>query len=103
DDLDPLRTQSFTALFRGDYAAAHQLADKVVDSGNAEAEDLNQAAWYALFDSKVGDSDIEHALRGAQMSQNNPHILHTLACLYAATGKMKEARELFIQAMDRQN
>jgi transglutaminase-like putative cysteine protease/tetratricopeptide (TPR) repeat protein len=103
DDLDALRAQSLTALFRGDFAAAHQLADKVVESGNAEAEDLNQAAWYALFDAKVDDSDVEHALRGAQMSQNNPHILHTLACLYAAMGKTKEARELFIQAMDRQN
>jgi predicted Zn-dependent protease len=37
------------------------------------------------------------------MSQNNPSILHTLACLYAATGKTKEAYQLLVQAMDREN
>jgi len=103
DDLDALRAESTTAMYHGDYAAAHSLAAKIVESGNATASDMNQAAWYALFTSHISDTDVEDALHGAQMSQNNPHILHTLACLYAATGKTKEAHELLIQAMDREN
>jgi transglutaminase-like putative cysteine protease/tetratricopeptide (TPR) repeat protein len=103
DDLDAIRMESVTALYRGDYAATHSLAVKVVDSGNATDSDMNQAAWYALFTNHISDSDVEDALHGAQMSQNNPHILHTLACLYAATGKTKEAHQLLIQAMDREN
>ena len=103
DDLDAVRSESITALTRGDYDAAHTLAVKIVDSGNADASDLNQAAWYALFTSHIAESDIEDALRGAQMSQNNPSILHTLACLYAATGKTKEAYQLLVQAMDSEN
>jgi transglutaminase-like putative cysteine protease len=103
DDLDALRMESVTAMYHEDYARAHTLAAKVVDSGNATADDMNEAAWYALFTSHISDSDVEDALHGAQMSQNNPHILHTLACLYAATGKTKEAHELLIQAMDREN
>lgn len=103
DDLEGLRQKSINALSRKDFDAAHALAVKVVDSGNADAGDLNQAAWYALFTDKIEPSDIQDAIRGAQMSQNSPSILHTLACLYAATGKTKEAYQLLMQAMDREN
>ena len=103
DDLEGLRQKSINALSRNDFAVAHDLAVKVVNSGNADAADLNQAAWYALFTGKIDPSDVQDAIRGAQMSQNSPSILHTLACLYAATGKTKEAYQLLIQAMDREN
>jgi transglutaminase-like putative cysteine protease/Flp pilus assembly protein TadD len=103
DDLDALREKSINALSREDYVTAHNLAVKVVDSGNADASDLNQAAWYSLFTNNVGDKDMDDALRATQMSQNNPSMLHTLACLYAATGKTKEAYQLLVQAMDREN
>ena len=34
------------------------------------------------------------------MAKDNPNILHTLACLYAVTGKPNDARELLLRAMD---
>jgi tetratricopeptide (TPR) repeat protein len=40
------------------------------------------------------------AIKSTQMSKDNPHILHTLACLYADTGKSKEARDLLLRSMD---
>jgi transglutaminase-like putative cysteine protease/Flp pilus assembly protein TadD len=102
-DLDALRAQAFTAVERGDYTAAHSFANKILDTGNAEEGDFNQVAWYSLFTGKIEESDVQDAIRSAQMSQNNPDVLHTLACLYAATGKTKEATALLLQAMDRLN
>jgi len=37
------------------------------------------------------------------MEHDSPAILHTLACLYAETGKTKEAHDLLLRAMDELN
>ena len=42
-------------------------------------------------------------LKAAQLSNNAWGILHTLGCLYAEVGKLKEAREVLVQAMDSAN
>ena len=42
---------------------------------------------------KVEQSDIEDALKGTQLSQNNSSILHTLGCVYAEAGKTKEGEK----------
>jgi predicted Zn-dependent protease len=100
DDLDVTRAFIFTAVAHEDYAAVHELEQKLIGSGKAEASDLNNLAWYALFTGKVEQRDLEAATKGAQLSQNSPSILHTLGCVYAELGKAKEAREVLIQAMD---
>jgi predicted Zn-dependent protease len=46
------------------------------------------------------DSDLDYALKGAQLSNNSWGVLHTLGCIYAELGKTKEAREVLLQAMD---
>ena len=84
----------------GDFAAARGWAQKLVDQGKENAEILNDIAWYALFTGKVEASDLSTAIRSTEMSKDNPHILHTLACLYADTGKTKEARDLLLRSMD---
>jgi tetratricopeptide (TPR) repeat protein len=100
DDTDALRALAYNASAREDYRAAHDWNQKIVDTGKAEAQDLNGLAWETLFYGRDGGPDIETAIRATQMSQNAPNILHTLACLYAEAGKTKEAREVLIQAMD---
>ncbi len=100
DDLDVTRAFVSTAVAREDYASVHELDRKLIDSGKAEASDLNNMAWYALFTGKIEQKDLEAATKGAQLSQNSPSILHTLGCVYAELGKTKEAREVLIQAMD---
>jgi tetratricopeptide (TPR) repeat protein len=100
DDLDVTRAFVSTAVAREDYAAVHELDRKLIADGKAEASDLNNLAWYALFTGKVEQKDLEAATKGAQLSQNSPSILHTLGCVYAELGKTKEAREVLIQAMD---
>jgi len=100
DDTDALRALAYTASAREDYRAAHDWSQKIVDTGKAEAQDLNGLAWETLFYGRAEGPDIETAIRATQMSQNAPNILHTLACLYAEAGKTKEAREVLLQAMD---
>jgi hypothetical protein len=71
----------YSASGRGDYVKADALGQNILDDGKAEPQDLNGIAWNSLFTGKVEPSDIENALKGAQLSKNNPSILHTLGCL----------------------
>jgi transglutaminase-like putative cysteine protease/tetratricopeptide (TPR) repeat protein len=102
-DLAAMRALVDNATVRGDYVKAHALAQNIIDEGKAESYDLNGIAWNSLFTGKVEPADIEYALKGAQSSNNDGNILHTLGCVYAEVGKTKEAREVLIQAMDALN
>jgi tetratricopeptide (TPR) repeat protein len=99
-DFDAQRMKMVIESTRGNYAAASALGRKVVDQGKQDAEILNEIAWFALFTGKVSDADIAAAIKATQLANDNPHILHTLACLYAETGKTKEARDLLLRSMD---
>ena len=102
-DLAAMRALVYSATSRGDYVKAHALDQNILDEGKAEPQDLNGIAWNSLFTGKVEPSDIENALKGAQLSKNSTAVLHTLGCLYAVAGKTKEAREVLIQSMDLMN
>ena len=102
-DPDALRMKMEIEANRGDFKAAQGWAKKLVDQGKVDAEVLNSMAWFALFTGKVEQEDITNAIKSTQMARNNPHILHTLACLYADTGKATEARDLLLKAMDELN
>ncbi|HEU5458734.1 MAG TPA: hypothetical protein VFU68_08960, partial [Terracidiphilus sp.] len=102
-DTDALMAKSEIETARGDYSAAQAWAQKVVDHGKQDASLLNSIAWYALFTGDVKQSDIADAIKATQMSRDNPAILHTLACLYAATGQTKDARDLLLRGMDELN
>jgi len=100
NDTDALQAKMRVESSRGNYTAAQQWAQKLADQGKDDADLLNSTAWFSLFTGKVQDSDIANAIKSTQLAKDNPHILHTLACLYAETGKTKEARELLLRAMD---
>jgi tetratricopeptide (TPR) repeat protein len=102
-DVDAMRALVWSATTRGDYVKAHTLDQRILAEGKAESQDLNNISWLSLFTGKIEDSDIEDALKAAQLSQNNASILHTLGCVYAEIGKTKEAREVLVQAMDSLN
>jgi tetratricopeptide (TPR) repeat protein len=85
---------------RGDFATARATGRKMADLGKDDAEVWNEIGWFALFTGKVEDADIAAAIKATQLAQDNPHILHTLACLYAEAGKTKEARDLLLRSMD---
>lgn len=103
DDADAYRAKMAIESTRGDYSEARAWARKLVDTGNEDADILNSIAWLALFTARVEPADLSTAIRATQMSRDNPAILHTLACLYARSGKAKEAHDLLLRGMDEMN
>ncbi|HEY3705645.1 MAG TPA: DUF3857 domain-containing protein [Terracidiphilus sp.] len=103
NDPDALRSKTQVESARGNYLAARGWLQKLADMGREDAELLNESAWLALYTGKVDDKDIATGIKATQMAKDNPHILHTLACLYAEAGKTKEARDLLVRSMDELN
>jgi Flp pilus assembly protein TadD len=103
NDTDALQSRTRIETARGNYAAARGWLQKLADLGKENAEVLNENAWLALYTGKIDDKDMATGIKATQLSKDNPHILHTLACLYAETGKTKEARDLLIRSMDELN
>ncbi|MGH9772171.1 MAG: hypothetical protein ACRD4Q_10810 [Candidatus Acidiferrales bacterium] len=98
-----MRAQVRSAEISGDYVRAHAVGQKIIDSGRAQARDLNSLAWDSLFIGNIEPSDIDAALKATQLIKDNPSILNTLGCVYAAVGKTSEARDVLVKAMDLQN
>lgn len=100
DDIAGSRVLLWNAIEREDYVVAREQAKQILESSRADASDYNNASWYGLFTGKVEDLDVASATKSLQVSQNRAGTMHTLGCVYAAEGKTKEAREVFLQAMD---
>jgi tetratricopeptide (TPR) repeat protein len=103
NDTDALQARTRVETARGNYDAARTWLHKLTDLGKQDAEVLNEDAWLALYTGHVDDKDLATGIKATQLAKDNPHILHTLACLYAETGKTKEARDLLIRSMDELN
>jgi tetratricopeptide (TPR) repeat protein/transglutaminase-like putative cysteine protease len=100
NDPDALRSKAEIDSAHGDYAGAREWLKKLADLGREDADVLNESAWLSLYTGHVEDKDIATGIKATQLAKDNPHILHTLACLYAETGKTKEARDLLLRSMD---
>ena len=100
NDSDAYAAKMEIEANRGDFAAAHGWGEKQLALGQENAEVLNGLAWNALFTGKVTEDDLATAVKATQLQKDAPDILHTLACLYAETGKTKEAHDLLLRAMD---
>ncbi|HEX7678356.1 MAG TPA: hypothetical protein VF713_09540, partial [Thermoanaerobaculia bacterium] len=87
---------------KGDYDAAVTWAQRTVDEVNPTTNDYNEAAWMALFTGKGLDRAIDDARRAtADEAHASYGSLHTLAALYAESGKSTESRQTLLTAMDR--
>jgi len=102
-DADALEAKMRIEADRGNYTAARGWIQKLIDQGKGNGNLLNSMAWFALYTAKVDQADVETATKATQMDRDNPAILHTLACLYAETGRTKEAHDLLLRAMDELN
>ena len=102
-DADAMQAKMRIEASRGNYVAARVWIQKLVGQGKGDASLLNSMAWFALYTGKVDQADVATATKATQMDQNSPAILHTLACVYAETGKTKEAHDLLLRAMDELN
>jgi len=102
-DTDSVQAKMRVEVSRGNYVAARAWIQKLIDQGKGDAGLLNSMAWFALYTGKADQADLSTATKANQMEHDSPAILHTLACLYAETGKTKEAHDLLLRAMDELN
>ncbi len=103
DDALALRILSDMDERKRDFESAEQKLVHLVDAGRATATDYNSLAWLALVQGRVDDQAIERAQRAATLSQYTDYgSLHTLASLYAETGRTAEAYRILLQALETQ-
>lgn len=99
-DDDALRALAGAAMNRGDYVESEKAYRLVLTELRPNAGDYNNIAWNAL----LKGTDLERALEDARAAMKLPGsgsaLLHTVASLYAETGKSLEAREALLQSMD---
>jgi len=88
---------------QGRYADALGVLAAVVQDGTANASQLNNYAWQALVADAV-DATAVHAAESssAQRQQRDYSSSHTLACIYAAQGRIADARRVLLQLLDDQ-
>jgi tetratricopeptide (TPR) repeat protein/transglutaminase-like putative cysteine protease len=99
---DPMATRDLARgeLTRGEIQLARATLKPLIEN-HPNPEDLNEYAWAALFTKSDEPEAIETAQRANNLtSHRNFAILHTLACLYAQTGKAREARQTLLDAME---
>jgi len=100
-DDEALRALSSNAAKARDYAAAAKYAEQLVDELSPTQNDYNNAAWFELFAGNIAHA-MENARRAtAEESQTSAAALHTLATLYAETGKNIEARDALLRTLDK--
>jgi tetratricopeptide (TPR) repeat protein len=99
-DRDAMHALSSIAAYRGDFDAAERWARRPVDELTPNASDYNHAAWVALFVGKELEQAIEDARHATSGDDANSGSLHTLAALYAETGRNTEALQALFQSLD---
>ena len=90
-----------SAEARGRFGDIPVIMQPLIDSGRATASDYNQYAWTALLAQPVSEQAVEAARMAYDETQGrSAAINHTLACVYAASGKPREARDLLLKGME---
>jgi tetratricopeptide (TPR) repeat protein len=99
-DDDALRALAGSAMNKGDYATCDKYYRQVIEELRPNSNDYNNIAWNALLSGANLDRALDEARQAMQLPGAGPALLHTLASLYAETGKSLEAREALLQSMD---
>jgi tetratricopeptide (TPR) repeat protein len=99
-DDDALRALAGAAMNKGDYATCDKYYRQVIEELRPNSNDYNNIAWNALLSGAHLDRALDEARQAMELPGAGPALLHTLASLYAETGKSLEAREALLQSMD---
>ena len=101
DDPDTLRLMASCLEHQGDFTRAEEIYRRLVDEGSRRAIDYNNLAWLGLFHATVPTESVAFAEQAVSLSGGEKWGgLHTLAALYAETGKTAAARETILKSMD---
>jgi transglutaminase-like putative cysteine protease len=102
EDVIARRVLVESADARGAASEMAALMKPVIDGSRATSEDYNEYAWMALMARPVPERVVEIARQAFDETEGDDRaIAHTLACVYAATGKPREARDLLLKGLPR--
>jgi hypothetical protein len=97
-DMTARRTLVESADLRGSTAEMLEHMAPLLDDARSTAAEFNEYAWMSLLRRPVDERALEAARQAFEDTQGrDPAIAHTLACLYAATGQPREARDLLLK------
>jgi tetratricopeptide (TPR) repeat protein len=100
-DPEAMRMLAQLSQYQGKLKQAEEFYRKMIDAGNAVALDFNNLAWLGLFHASADGDSLKLAEHAVELSNgNSAESLHTLAALYAASGKTAEARETILREME---
>jgi Flp pilus assembly protein TadD len=98
EDVTATRVLVESADARGAFAEMMAVMEPVIASPRATSVEYNEYAWMSLLQRPVSDKAVEYARQAYDETQGRESpIAHTLACVYAATGKPREARDLLMK------
>jgi Flp pilus assembly protein TadD len=80
-------------------AKAMAALKKVIDTGKADRSDFNQYGWASVMAGDVEPETMELVQTSANGKEPNYAMVHTLACMYAVAGRVKQAQEMLVSAM----
>ena len=99
EDITATRVLVESADARSAFGEMMQVMEPVIASARATSSEYNEYAWMALLQRPVTDKAAEYARQAYDETQGRENaIAHTLACVYAASGKPREARDLLIKS-----
>jgi transglutaminase-like putative cysteine protease/tetratricopeptide (TPR) repeat protein len=88
-------------LWRGNPDQAIESGQKIVVAGDAAPMDLNNLAWSYLVADRASVEAVDFAQKAVFATHSaEPTVLHTLAALYAETGRTAEAQQTMLQGME---
>jgi tetratricopeptide (TPR) repeat protein len=99
-DKDAIRLLGEVAFRSGDFAKGREYYGKLLKGSDVKASDYNQHAWIAMLEFGADlHQAIEEARQAVTMAPQSASVLHTLAALYAETGKSAESRDALLRSM----
>jgi transglutaminase-like putative cysteine protease len=102
DDVIARRVLVESADARGQVTQMSAFMKPIIDGPRASSGDYNEFAWMSLLQRPVPGRAVDIARQAFEETEGADRaIAHTLACVYAATGKPREARDLLLKGMTR--
>jgi transglutaminase-like putative cysteine protease/tetratricopeptide (TPR) repeat protein len=85
---------------QGDFAGALKTLKPFVENGKATTADINNYGWLAVMAGEVPPDVLQAVQQTVQQPKNqNYAILHTLACMYAVAGQVKQAQQTLLDTL----
>ncbi|MBI2689971.1 MAG: DUF3857 domain-containing protein [Acidobacteria bacterium] len=99
-DAIAMRAGMMNGLYKPDWKAMQEWMSKLTASGQANAIDFNNMAWAGLITNGATEEVDQWAHKAVAGDKKDFGSLHTIATVFADSGRVAEAKDLLLQAMN---